>query len=133
MKLCPDCISNFKRSRQGKLAKKLHGKWGKEVWDKALYHDEKTRKCQKHHAQALADSSARRAGINKATPIWANRKEIKEIYKKCFNMSKKTGVKHEVDHIIPLKGELVSGLHVHWNLQIIKASENRFKSNKFKV
>jgi len=133
MKLCPDCLSNFKRSRSGKLARKLHGKWGKEVWTKDLYHDEKTRKCQKHHAQSLADCSARRAGLNKATPFWANRKEIKEIYKKCISITRETGIRHEVDHIVPLKGENVSGLHVHWNLQIIKANENRSKSNKFKV
>lgn len=130
MKLCPDCLSNFKHSKQGKLAKKLYGYWAKNMWPDTLYHNETTRKCLKHHAQALADSSARRAGLKTATPKWANRKLIKDVYKECINITTLTKIKHEVDHIVPLKGQNVCGLHVHWNLQIIKASQNRSKSNK---
>lgn len=57
--------------------------------------------------------------------------EIKEIYKEAKRLTKVTGVAHEVDHIIPLIGSLVSGLHVPTNLRIITKSDNAKKGNKF--
>ena len=130
MKLCPDCLSNYKRSKIGRNARKVNGEWGKNKWPADLFHAESTRKCLKHHAQSLSDYSARRAGLKTATVAFSDRKEIKKIYQQCALTTKDTGIKHEVDHIIPLKGKYVSGLHVHWNLQIIKAVDNRSKSNK---
>lgn len=131
MRLCPDCLSEFKRSALGHTKKAARGTYGDRVWPDELYHSQVTRKCKKHHAQSLADSAARRAGLSKATPKWADRTAIQRIYSECLSASKRTGIRHEVDHIVPLNGRLVSGLHVHWNLQVIPASENRFKSNKF--
>ena len=59
-------------------------------------------------------------------PKDADRNQIKEIYLKCREMTKKTGIKHEVDHIIPRsKG----GLHHQNNLQILTKKENRIKGN----
>lgn len=56
--------------------------------------------------------------------------KIKSIYKSCKSISDKSGVKHHVDHIIPLAGKDVCGLHVPWNLQVIPARDNLMKSNK---
>jgi len=73
---------------------------------------------------------ARRAGLNKATPSWVNKKEIQKVYERSASLTKRTGVAYEVDHIIPLQRDDICGLHVPWNLQVIPAAENRRKSNK---
>ena len=57
--------------------------------------------------------------------------QIKNIYSKAQELSKSSGEAWHVDHIIPLQHEKVCGLHVPWNLQIITASENYAKNNKF--
>jgi hypothetical protein len=75
-------------------------------------------------------SSNRRAMKRMAIPSWANFKAIKDIYSKAKKLSS-TGEIYHVDHIIPINSKLVCGLHVESNLQIIKASENLKKSNKF--
>lgn len=66
----------------------------------------------------------RRARVKKACPKWVNKEKIREIYEKCPDG-------YHVDHIVPLKNDMVCGLHVPWNLQYLTASENISKSNKF--
>ena len=75
----------------------------------------------------------RRASMRRAAPPWLTRSHLDEIagvYELARRLSEETGVAHEVDHIVPLQGESVSGLHVPWNLQAIPASENRWKGNR---
>ena len=77
-----------------------------------------------------ARSRKRDADRVKATPVWSDTKAINFIYKQCEETSKETGVKHHVDHIVPLRGKTVCGLHVPWNLQVIPAIENMKKHTK---
>jgi 5-methylcytosine-specific restriction endonuclease McrA len=80
-----------------------------------------------------ADTKARRRKHREATPKWLTKKEkseIRELYKIAITMSKTTGEQYVVDHIIPLRGEDVCGLHVPWNLRVITQEENLKKSNK---
>lgn len=58
---------------------------------------------------------------------------IKEIYELRYLRSKETGIEWHVDHIIPLQGEVVSGFHVWYNLQLITAFHNISKSNSFRT
>ena len=67
------------------------------------------------------------------TPPWLTDEHkfaIIKIYEECREVTQRTGIPHHVDHIIPLRGKLVSGLHVPWNLQIITAKENLSKGNR---
>ena len=73
-----------------------------------------------------AKTNKRRAYKLKAIPKWANLEKIKEIYKQC-------GKGYHVDHIIPLRGSNVCGLHVENNLQILKARDNILKSNRLEL
>lgn len=60
----------------------------------------------------------------KRLPSWADRNAIAEFYRNCPEG-------HHVDHIIPLRGKNVSGLHILENLQYLPAKENMSKGNKF--
>lgn len=62
---------------------------------------------------------------------WADKNKIEEIYKEAARLEKETGIKYEVDHIIPTLHKLVCGLHNEFNLQILTKDENRKKKNKF--
>jgi hypothetical protein len=65
-----------------------------------------------------------------ATPAWADLDEILEIYERAQSM-RESGIPCEVDHIVPLRGKLVCGLHVASNLQIIDPMTNNKKGNRF--
>ena len=75
----------------------------------------------------------RRARKLKATPEWLSKKQkdrMTNIYRVRAKISAATGKEHHVDHVVPLKGENVCGLHVPWNLAIIPAEMNLSKGNK---
>lgn len=76
-------------------------------------------------------ASLRRKRSRIATPLWADIELIRQMYLESERITKETGIEHHVDHIIPLKGKKVSGLHIHTNLQIITKTENLSKHNKF--
>ena len=84
----------------------------------------------------IANSKHRRTKHKQATPKWLTQEhktEIKQFYLDAMLVSKVTGVPYAVDHIVPLRGELVSGLHVPWNLAVITREENSKKSNKINL
>ena len=75
----------------------------------------------------------RRAAKKQRTPHWLNDSQlwmIEQAYEVASMRSKSTGIFWHVDHIFPLQGKTVSGLHVPWNLQVIPSAENIAKGNK---
>lgn len=77
--------------------------------------------------------SVRRRRFRDATPKWLSAEQKMEIrlkYRLAIEMSRATGVRYAVDHVIPLQGEDVCGLHVPWNMEVITQDENLKKSNK---
>jgi flagellum-specific peptidoglycan hydrolase FlgJ len=79
-----------------------------------------------------AKGAEHRANKINASPSWRNKEAIKEFYKKAQRLTKETGVLHHVDHIVPLKGINVCGLHCETNLEVLTSAENLSKGNKFK-
>ena len=65
-----------------------------------------------------------------ATPKWADKNCIQEIYDLAVLKTKVLGISHEVDHIVPLQSELVCGLHVEDNLCVLPRSFNIKKGNR---
>jgi hypothetical protein len=76
--------------------------------------------------------SKRRKRAACATPEWADKEKMRLIYRIASNLNRFNGYeKYHVDHIVPLQGKTVSGLHVHNNLRIIPAKKNKEKKNKW--
>ncbi len=85
----------------------------------------------KHKANAI--EAKRRAAKLNATPSWLTNEDLRKIddlFEEATRLSEETGVKYHVDHIVPLQGETVGGLHVPWNLRVIPAFDNLSKHNK---
>jgi len=105
-------------------------------WDKLTYI---CKLCSKQYSKANIDNiriikKKYKNSILNNTPKWLTETMLFEIgllYKEAQRLTRVMGEQYDVDHIVPLKGDNVCGLHVPWNLQILKHSENMKKSNKY--
>ncbi len=81
-----------------------------------------------------ANTAVRHAAKMLRMPAWLTKEEKQRIrcyYQLSAMRTRESDIVWNVDHIVPLQGENVSGLHVPWNLQVIPASDNFRKNNKF--
>ena len=77
--------------------------------------------------------SVRKRRHRAATPPWITKDQklqMRQMYLEAQRLTKLTGERYVVDHIVPLINESVCGLHVPWNLRIMTQEENLKKSNK---
>lgn len=97
--------------------------------NKTRLNEEKKAYRRAHRGQYNAYFSAYKLLRKARVPAWANLGEIKAVYEHAGSL-RALGLDVHVDHIIPLNGKTVSGLHVQNNLRVILASDNLAKGNK---
>jgi len=125
------------RVRRWQAANKDKVREDAKLWVKANPEKVKAKRLrhiQKHPAAYTARSVASVARRAKRVPQWLTSDDkwmMREAYKLAKLRTQMFGFIWEVDHIIPLRGEFVSGLHVPTNLQVIPKSENRNKRNHY--
>jgi hypothetical protein len=84
---------------------------------------------ERNRAKIRARLTVSKQGREKRRVLWANQDAILEIYRQAEFKTRTTGRMHVVDHIIPLQGRTVSGLHVETNLRVVEHHENARKHN----
>ena len=108
-------------SEGGNIRKEYNKKYREENRERCRAYNSKWQK--NNPTKKNAQTAQRRAAKLNRTPDWADLNKIREIYENCPSG-------YQVDHIYPLQGENVSGLHVSWNLQYLTPTQNQMKGNK---
>lgn len=105
----------------------------KKEWKRAnpdLVRESGARYRKNNPATIAAQTRRGQAARLQAVPAWANHAAIEQFYSKARELTLATGIPHEVDHIVPIRGETVCGLHVEYNLCVLTSFENRSKGNR---
>jgi 5-methylcytosine-specific restriction endonuclease McrA len=107
-----------------------------QIWKKAYMKEYNKTYTEKNRAKYNAKSNKRHAAKLQRTPKWLtplHYQQIEMFYESSTALSLELGIPMNVDHIVPLQGKNVSGLHVPWNLQVISKESNNKKRNTFPI
>lgn len=129
-------------------ARELRAQWAYKNKEKKAFQDKRWAETNRDRSNAhkkrwnkanagvkLALDKKYKASKAKRAPAWldvVDKAEIDFTYVWCAAL-RSCGLDYHVDHIVPLQGASVSGLHVPWNLQVISATENLRKGNRLEV
>ena len=115
----------------------LRNREQRKVYNKQWHLDNKVRRNREARERAILNRdkynerwAKYKARKLKACPDWSEKDMIKIVYEKAKWLETLTGLKYHVDHIVPLQGKDVCGLHCWYNLQILEASINIAKGNR---
>ena len=143
---CKDCISNYGKSYYGTTRQKqldYQREYRKSHPNRNRAYREANREKEREYTRqwqkanpdkANAKASKHRASKLKATPSWLTSEHtslIETFYTEAKQLEQVLGIKHHVDHIVPLQGKNVCGLHVPWNLQVLTEADNTAKKNHY--
>ena len=130
-----EILANRDKSPEAKALKAQYDKARRELkGDQLRQYDKERSSLPNRQAEKRNWSRKRKMTVKQATPNWLSELNdlfIKEIYSLAVLRSKALGVEYHVDHIIPLHGKNVCGLHVPSNLQLLPASENLRKRHLY--
>ena len=134
---CKQCrnavISKWRAANREKLLEQARA--ANVIWyenNKAYAAQKQAAYAKQNKASVNARAAKRRAMQLKLTPAWAKLDEVAMFYEMAEVLSR-SGVLFHVDHIIPLQGKNVWGLHTQENLQIIPAFKNVKKGNRYEA
>lgn len=125
---CIKCCSRYYDPIKAREARRAHQQRNREE-----YRRRNSAYDREHKPQRAAREAYRRAMKLNATPSWLtqqHKKDMELLYVERDKLRSEKGIMYHVDHVVPLISEVVCGLHVPWNLQVIPAIDNMKKSNR---
>lgn len=134
----------YEKNRE-KLLKKQKENESRKIKEAERYERDKERmrevgraysKSPRGRALHARNQSVRNRRLKQAQPKWLTQGQMEEmanLYWLAQDLKAVTGMMYHVDHIVPLRGKSVCGLHVPWNLQVLPADVNIRKSNKMEI
>jgi hypothetical protein len=130
---CKLCVSTYQHNYNAANKDKNNARVVAWIEANRARHNAKCNRWAKANPDKVNARTARRyAAKTQATPKWLSSDEnwmIVEAYDLAKLRARVLGGKWEVDHIVPLRGRGVMGLHVPWNLRVVPMTQNRRKSN----
>ena len=133
-KTCCECANAAANKAKAKDRKKYVAysvAWNKQNPEKTLQYHRTVR--QRNPGQRNLWTANYRSAKDARQPRWLTDShlfEMESVYAYCSAL-RRVGLDYHVDHVVPLRGATVSGLHVPWNLQVLPGRENMSKGNSF--